>query len=126
VAVSMLTGSIILLGSFALSAIFHTDPWGGMAFSWHSLDACLVGVLAAAPVAAVKLWSWTLHGERSLPLIKILHDSQAKQCKPWLSDLAPAQIAAVMLVETLPPLFLLFPAAQVRWSVPQLAHNHAG
>lgn len=112
VTVSMLMGSLILLGSFGLSTVFGSDPWGGMSFSYHSLGAGLIGLLAAKPLAAVKLWSWTPDGEKSFPVLQHLHSHQVKQSKPWLSDLTLAQVLTVMLAETIPPLFLLFPASQ--------------
>lgn len=85
---------------------------GGASLSLNSLQAGLIGAAAAAPLVAYKLFSWTPPAQQENPTLAALKRAQIDISRPWLSNMNREQLAAHVVLDTLPLLFLMLPAAQ--------------
>jgi hypothetical protein len=85
---------------------------GGASLSLNSLQAGLIGAAAAAPLVAYKLFSWSSIAQQDNPTLAALKRSQTDVARPWLSNMDGRQLTAHVVLDTLPLLFLMLPAAQ--------------
>lgn len=96
----------------ATAAAAAVRPSGGASLSWHSLLAALTGAAAAVPLVAYKHLSWSREAHLEYPTISALHKALVDCTKPWLTGMSRRQLAVHVLLDTLPVLFLMLPAAQ--------------
>jgi hypothetical protein len=87
-------------------------PAGGASLSLHSLQAAAVGAAAAIPLVLYKMGSWLPETQAVNADLSALRKMQTDNAKPWLSGLDSTQLVAHLVMDTLPPLFLMLPAAQ--------------
>lgn len=85
---------------------------GGASFSLHSLQAAAIGAAAAIPLVLYKMGSWLPETQATDADLSALRKMQTDNAKPWLSGLDSTQLMAHLVMDTLPPLFLMLPAAQ--------------
>uniref|UniRef100_A0A383V7Z6 Uncharacterized protein n=1 Tax=Tetradesmus obliquus TaxID=3088 RepID=A0A383V7Z6_TETOB len=110
--VNALLGAVVLAASTAICWLCGKDPAGGASLSLNSLQAGLIGAAAAAPLVAYKLFSWTPPAQQQNPTLAALKRAQIDISRPWLSNMNREQLAAHVVLDTLPLLFLMLPAAQ--------------
>lgn len=78
----------------------------------QSLGAAAVGAAAAIPLVLYKMGSWLPETQASNATLSVLRKAQTENAKPWLSGMDSTQLTAHLFMDTLPPLFLMLPAAQ--------------
>ncbi|KAK9813148.1 hypothetical protein WJX72_009864 [[Myrmecia] bisecta] len=109
---SLLSGGVITVAALGVCWLCGTDPTGGMSVSASSLEAAGLGAVAALPLIALKLGLWSEQWRRSFPALDDAHRSQVEHFTPLISNMTPAQVSLVMLMEVLPTVLLVLPAAQ--------------
>lgn len=85
---------------------------GGASFSLHSLQAAALGAAAAVPLVLYKKGSWLPETQANNAALSALRKAQTENAKPWLHGMDSFQLGAHLVMDTLPPLFLMLPAAQ--------------
>lgn len=85
---------------------------GGASLSLHSLQAAALGAAAAIPLVLYKMGSWLPETQADNAALSALRKAQTEQAKPWLYGMDDTQLFAHIALDTLPPLFLMLPAAQ--------------
>lgn len=83
---------------------------GGASLSTSSISAGLLGAAAAIPLVLLKAATW-----KAGRFIPALADVQKDMLESWgaiMYNLSAAQVAVVILAETVPNLVMLLPAAQ--------------
>lgn len=80
--------------------------------SVHSLQAAAAGAAAAIPLVLYKMGSWLPETQAGNAALSALRKAQTDNAKPWLVGMNSTQLAAHVVMDTLPPLFLMLPAAQ--------------
>lgn len=85
---------------------------GGASFSLHSLQAAALGALAAIPLVTYKLNFWSPDTKQQNPTVSALHKALIDNAKPWIQGMTSGQMAVHVVLDTLPVLFLMLPAAQ--------------
>eukprot|EP00798_Chlamydomonas_sp_ICE-L_P016721 gene16721-22988_t len=88
------------------------DPWGGATFSLETLNAFLLGALCSLPLVAVRLYCWSSEGVKAVPNLEDMHESQLEMVLPWFTNVTRLELAMMMLLDQLPLLLLVLPAAQ--------------
>jgi hypothetical protein len=71
-----------------------------------------VGAAAALPLVAYRVSSWKPDAAAANPTLGSLRRAQTEAAKPWLAGMSGAQLGLHTALDTLPPLFLMLPAAQ--------------
>lgn len=85
---------------------------GGASFSVHSLQAAALGAAASVPLVLYKMGSWLPETQANNAALSALRKAQTDNAKPWLTGMDSFQLGAHLIMDTLPPLFLMLPAAQ--------------
>lgn len=85
---------------------------GGASLSIGSLQAAAVGAAAAIPLVLYKMGSWLPETQANNATLSALRKAQTENAKPWLHGMDSMQLTAHLIMDTLPPLFLMLPAAQ--------------
>jgi hypothetical protein len=74
---SVLLGGGVTLAAVLLSSFMGQDPWGGLGWNEGTASGAAIGVMAAMPLAALRLWSWSPSATAALPALKV-HGAGAK------------------------------------------------
>jgi urease accessory protein UreF len=90
----------------------RVNTTGGASLSFHSFQAAALGAAAAIPLVLYKLGSWQPETQADDAALSGLRKAQTEQAKPWLVGMNGTQLAAHLAMDTVPPLFLMLPAAQ--------------
>lgn len=85
---------------------------GGASLSVQSLQAAALGAAAAIPLVLYKMGSWLPETQANNAALSALRKAQTENAKPWLQGMDSKQLFAHLVMDTLPPLFLMLPAAQ--------------
>lgn len=85
---------------------------GGASLSLHSLASGLIGAAAAIPLVAYKRNFWSSETKQQDDTVSALQKALIDNSKPWLQGMDISQLALHIVLDTLPILFLMFPAAQ--------------
>jgi hypothetical protein len=76
------------------------------------LQAAALGAAAAIPLVLYKMGSWLPETQANNATLSALRKAQIENAKPWLHGMDSTQLTAHLIMDTLPPLFLMLPAAQ--------------
>ncbi|GLC38981.1 hypothetical protein PLESTB_001781700 [Pleodorina starrii] len=109
---SVILGGCVTIGAVVVASLLGQDPWGGLGPSSATLGAAGVGLAAALPMAAIRMWSWTPAAAQAIPALQDVHDGQLELHRPWLASMDRGQVFTLMALEVLPLTMLLFPAGQ--------------
>jgi len=109
---SLTIAAIIATISIVISTLCGKDPWGGMSWSIDTARWVAVGGLCAIPLVAWRVWSWSAPGYKAMPVLEDIHLTQLQVASPYLMGISRSQAALMMVLETLPLMLLMLPAAQ--------------
>eukprot|EP00878_Enallax_costatus_P006032 GHUV01006328.1.p1 GENE.GHUV01006328.1~~GHUV01006328.1.p1 ORF type:complete len:263 (+),score=62.53 GHUV01006328.1:198-986(+) len=110
--INAVLGAVVLAGSAAICWLCDADPAGGASFSLHSLGSALLGAAAAIPLVAYKRKFWSSETKQQDATVGALQKALVDNAKPWLQGMHSSQLALHLMLDTLPVLFLMLPAAQ--------------
>ena len=109
ISLALLAGGLVSVAAYAVCLLVGLDPAGGARFSLSTLQAVLVGGLAAIPIALFKESLWTDRVRSQLPFLEDLQQQQLNEFKPVLYNLSGPQCALVVGSEVIPTMLILFP-----------------
>jgi len=96
----------------AIHAVVRMHDAGGASISVNSLQSAAIGAAAAIPLVGLKHISWSSSTHKDNATVSALHKAMCDNSKPWLTGMGATQLGLHVVLDTLPLLFLMLPAAQ--------------
>ncbi|KAF5829501.1 hypothetical protein DUNSADRAFT_15985, partial [Dunaliella salina] len=111
--IQLAVAALVTTVSVFLATLAGQDPWGGTSLSLGSLQSVGVGLGLAAPLVALRAWSWTPQAsQQTLSHLADARLTQLEEVAPWFTNLKGWDVAMLMALEVVPATLLLFPATQ--------------
>ncbi len=73
---SVILGGCVTIGAIVVASLLGQDPWGGLSVTPATLSAAGLGLAAALPMAALRLWSWTSAAAQVIPPLQVMLGSK--------------------------------------------------
>ncbi|GAX80744.1 hypothetical protein CEUSTIGMA_g8179.t1 [Chlamydomonas eustigma] len=121
---SLTVAAIVATMSIVISTLCSKDPWGGMSWSLDTAKWMAVGGLCAIPLVAWRAWSWSAPAYKAMPVMEDIHLTQLQVTRPYLMGVSRGQAALIMVLETLPLILLMLPAAQGVFEASSSMYSH--